>query len=168
MPEDSADAKKWPLYTGIKEDTVTAASSQSSINPDLTLSQSSPSPAAEPARGPSESTLESLAGTSAAATSGSSTASVNKHPTKRPGPRKSRTTLGPIPGPAKAKKLTTLDKSAMDWKKHLEDAGSSVTDELEANRRGGGYLEKVEFLKRVEERKEETLDALKSNKRRKL
>jgi len=59
----------------------------------------------------------------------------------------------------------------MDWKNHIraeQEAESSVVDELEANRRGGGYLEKVEFLKRVEERREDNLDTMKSTKRRKL
>lgn len=54
----------------------------------------------------------------------------------------------------------------MDWKTHTQ--GTELQDELEANRKGGGYLEKVEFLQRVEGRKEETLEALKSRKRRKL
>jgi len=59
----------------------------------------------------------------------------------------------------------------MDWQRHIQteqQAGSSIKDELDANRRGGGYLEKVEFLKRVEERKEANLDVMKSNKRRRL
>jgi hypothetical protein len=46
--------------------------------------------------------------------------------------------------------------------------GSSLKDELEAHRKAGGYLEKVEFLTRVEERKEENLDVMKSSKRRRL
>lgn len=56
----------------------------------------------------------------------------------------------------------------MDWKAHVqaEQGKVGLQDELEANRRGGGYLEKVEFLQRVEERKEGTLEALKSGKRR--
>ncbi|THH00045.1 hypothetical protein EW026_g2422 [Hermanssonia centrifuga] len=93
-------------------------------------------------------------------------------PTKRPGPRKPKTQLGPLPGAQKVKKLTTLDKSTMDWRSHVEGAeasgSSKLKDELEANRRGGGYLEKVEFLKRVEERKEEALEASKSGKRRRV
>jgi hypothetical protein len=69
----------------------------------------------------------------------------------------------------KAKKLSTLDKSAMDWRAHVQaQEGSGIKDELEANRRSGGYLEKVDFLKRVEERKEDVIEASKSTKRRKL
>lgn len=52
----------------------------------------------------------------------------------------------------------------MDWQKHISTDG--LTDELEANRRSGGYIEKVEFLQRVDERKEGSLEASKSNKRR--
>jgi hypothetical protein len=54
----------------------------------------------------------------------------------------------------------------MDWKTHTVD--SALQNELDANRKSGGYLEKVEFLQRVEERKEENLESLKSRKRRKL
>jgi hypothetical protein len=57
----------------------------------------------------------------------------------------------------------------MDWSAHVNThQDSTIKDELEANRRGGGYLEKVEFLKRVEERKEDAIEANKSNKRRRL
>jgi hypothetical protein len=57
----------------------------------------------------------------------------------------------------------------MDWKAHLNAEGSSeMKDELAANRKegGGGYIEKVEFLKRVDERREELYEANKSSKRR--
>ncbi|KAF9069498.1 bucentaur or craniofacial development-domain-containing protein [Rhodocollybia butyracea] len=86
------------------------------------------------------------------------------------GPRKSKITLGQIPGSSRAgsapTKLTTLAKSAMDWRAHVDN--DTTKDELEANRKqgGGGYLEKVEFLDRVTERRENLLDASKSGKRR--
>ncbi|KAF7964468.1 hypothetical protein HWV62_7306, partial [Athelia sp. TMB] len=87
--------------------------------------------------------------------------------TRRPGPRKPKTTLSAPP--PKAKKLSTLDKSAMDWNSHINAQSElDVRDELEANRRGGGYLERVEFLKRVDERKEDVIEASKPTKRRKL
>ncbi|KAG2358266.1 bucentaur or craniofacial development-domain-containing protein [Suillus spraguei] len=82
---------------------------------------------------------------------------------KPPGPRKPRTSLADIPS-QKAKKITTLDKSAMDWRTHV--TSSDIKDELDANRRGGGYLEKMDFLKRVEDRREDAYEASKSNKRR--
>jgi hypothetical protein len=80
-------------------------------------------------------------------------------------------TLAALPTPAstKAKKLSTLDKSAMDWQSHIQTAEDpGLKDELEANRRSGGYLEKVEFLKRVDERKEDVVEANKGSKRRRL
>jgi Bucentaur or craniofacial development len=55
----------------------------------------------------------------------------------------------------------------MDWNAHVNtQQDAAIKDELEANRRGGGYLEKVEFLKRVEERKDDALEASKSKRRR--
>lgn len=88
----------------------------------------------------------------------------------RPGPRKPRTTLPalPTPGASKTKKITTLDKSAMDWRAHVASQSSDAQDELTANRRGGGYLEKVDFLQRVQDRREDVLEGSKSNKRRRI
>ncbi|KAF9239323.1 bucentaur or craniofacial development-domain-containing protein [Melanogaster broomeanus] len=87
---------------------------------------------------------------------------------KRPGPRKPRTALPSLPKASQAKKITTLDKSAMDWRAHVNAESSDLKEELDANRRGGGYLEKVEFLKRVEDRRDDALEASKSSKRRKM
>ena len=55
----------------------------------------------------------------------------------------------------------------MDWRAHVAAQSSDVKGELDANRRGGGYLEKVDFLKRVEDRREDAFEASKSSKRRK-
>jgi len=86
---------------------------------------------------------------------------------KRPGPRKSKASLPSLPTSSqKTKKLSTLDKSAMDWRAHVQGSESGLKDELEANRRSGGYIEKIEFLNRVEERKANVMEAGKSSKRR--
>jgi hypothetical protein len=67
----------------------------------------------------------------------------------------------------KGKKLTTLEKSTMDWNAHVNVPGEpDLAAELEANRRGGGYLERVEFLHRVDERKNQALEASRDHKRR--
>jgi hypothetical protein len=132
VPEDSPDAKKWPLW---QEDSTTTTP-LSPPPPSTSMSKPTPLPKSRP-----------------------------------PGPRKPKTSLTSLPtlSSQKPKKLSTLDKSAMDWRAHIDSQqDSTIKHELEANRRGGGYLEKVEFLKRVEERKEDTLDAIKSRKRRKL
>jgi hypothetical protein len=88
---------------------------------------------------------------------------------KRPGRRKPKVQLAELPSAdsRKGKKLTTLEKSALDWKAHVTAPGEpELAAELEANRRGGGYLEKVEFLQRVGDRKSETFEANKDHKRR--
>ncbi|KAF5351037.1 hypothetical protein D9756_008410 [Leucocoprinus leucothites] len=139
VPEDSPDAKKWPLHQ--HEDTGSL-----SVQPEASTSTASSS--------------------TITATTGSSPS--ENPPPKKPGPRKPKRTLAALPPTSlqRAKKLTTLDKSLMDWKAHTGD--SALQDELEANRKTGGYLEKVEFLKRVDERKEEKLESLQSRKRRKI
>jgi len=88
---------------------------------------------------------------------------------KRPGRRKPKLQLAepPSAGSRKGKKLTTLEMSALDWKAHVRaPAEPGLASELEANRRGGGYLEKVEFLQRVGDRKNQSLEANKDTKRR--
>jgi hypothetical protein len=67
---------------------------------------------------------------------------------------------------AEPKKLSTLDKSKMDWESHVESSGADMKDELEANRRGGGYIEKVEFLGRVGERLTTKLESAKGKRKR--
>jgi len=131
VPEDSADAKKWPRWRPPEE---ASTSSSGPLTQDLSPISSGPTSSTRP-----------LA--------------------KRPGPRKPKTSLAGIPT-QKARKLSTLDKSAMDWRAHVNAEPSDVKDELDANRRGGGYLEKVEFLNRVDARKEDALEANKSGKRR--
>jgi len=58
----------------------------------------------------------------------------------------------------------------MDWRAHLGEQDGGAVDELERNRRagGGGYLEKVEFMDRVEGRREEIFEREKGTKRRKV
>lgn len=152
VPEDSADAKKWPLWKppeGQNEAAVPRESGSGTPTP----STEEPPPAA------------------AAASSSSSVPSAQAQPstTKRPSRRKPKLQLAELPsaGSQKGKKLTTLEKSALDWKAHVDTSRESeLASELEANRRGGGYLEKVEFLQRVGDRKNQSLEANKDPKRR--
>ncbi|KZT70477.1 hypothetical protein DAEQUDRAFT_750360 [Daedalea quercina L-15889] len=143
VPEGSDEAKKWPRWQpppedGGKDAPVPPTQEISSKVPESVPSPPVPSSSATP-----------------------------KPPAKRPGPRKPKTTLTPLPSAQQAKKLTTLDKSAIDWRSHVQTGGQfELKDELEANRRGGGYFEKVEFLQRVEERKADAFDASTSKRRR--
>ncbi|KAH8101843.1 hypothetical protein BXZ70DRAFT_906409 [Cristinia sonorae] len=156
VPEDSPDAKKWPRWKGPDDDGSVAAGPST------------------PARISDKNTSTGTSPSTAAVSSNPAPGSTAK-PAKRPGPRKSKLNLAAAAAAAatpstapKPKKLTTLDMSAMEWRSHLESpvADAALKDELEANRRGGGYLEKVEFLQRVADRKEDALEATKSTKRR--
>ncbi|KAF8801137.1 hypothetical protein BYT27DRAFT_7198734 [Phlegmacium glaucopus] len=162
VPEDSPEAKKWPLWKeSLTESSTEAEVSSLPLVPAPSILVTAPSnPSSPPAQMSSPTIPLEPASTSVS----------TKPPLRKPGPRKPKTSLTPLPGPSsKSKKLSTLDKSAMDWQAHVHaEQHSGLKDELEANRKTGGYLEKVQFLKRVEERKDETLEVLKSNKRRKL
>ncbi|KAB5592875.1 Bucentaur or craniofacial development protein [Ceratobasidium theobromae] len=80
---------------------------------------------------------------------------------------KPRKSLSGLAAAAKPKKLTTLDKSRLDWQSHLASATQEERDELERNRKAGGagYLEKVDFLVRVGERRETALEDSKRKRR---
>jgi len=157
--EDSPEAKKWPLWKEPLTESSSEAPSEVSIPaPSIPVAASS-DPSSSPTQTP----------TSAIPLNSTSTSVSTKPLVRKPGPRKPKTSLAPLPGPSKTKKISTLDKSAMDWQTHVQaEQHSGLKDELEANRKAGGYLEKVQFLKRVEERKDGTLESLKSTKRRKL
>ena len=156
VPEDSADAKKWPLWKppeGQNEAGVPYKSDSGTSTP----ATEDPPPAAAVA--------------SASVTSSSSVSPAQAQPltTKRPIRRKPKLQLAELPstGSQKGKKLTTLEKSALDWKAHVGTSGEpELASELEANRRGGGYLEKIEFLQRVGDRKGQAFEANKDHKRR--
>ena len=152
VPEDSADAKQWPLWKP-PEGQNEAAVSHESGSGTRTPSTEEPAPAA------------------AVASSSSLVPSAQAQPrtAKRPSRRKPKLQLAELPsaGSRKGKKLTTLEKSALDWKAHVDTSGESeLASELEANRRGGGYLEKVEFLQRVGDRKGQVFEADRDHKRR--
>ena len=137
VPEDSEDAKKWPLWSG------SGAPNQNTAN-----------------------TVNLASSSSAALALANSTTDNSK--SKAHGPRKPKIVLPSLPTSSrhKAKKLTTLDKSSMDWKAYVNSDGATTKDELEANRRSEGYLGKIEFLQRVNERKDSILEETQAKKRR--
>ena len=55
---------------------------------------------------------------------------------------------------SKPKKISTIEKSEMDWEAHKQQ-DKTVSEELNRHMRGGTYLEKVSFLKRAELREYE-------------
>ncbi|KZT61730.1 hypothetical protein CALCODRAFT_479755 [Calocera cornea HHB12733] len=80
----------------------------------------------------------------------------------KPGPRRPRVNLTS----SKPKKLTMLEKSAMDWSAHLAETDKSTKEELEANRRSGGSLAKHDFLERVGVRRQDEVEKDLGKKRR--
>jgi hypothetical protein len=57
----------------------------------------------------------------------------------------------------------------MDWNSYVhskDSTGEKVQDTLTINSRGGGFLAKQDFLERVEERKNDVLEASKGKRRR--
>lgn len=97
--------------------------------------------------------------------SSASTPQPEGKPHYRSGTRRPKKSLDDMFATAKAKKLSTLDKSAMDWKEHVESS-RDIKEDLEANRRAGGYLDRVEFLQRVEQRKEAEREQIGSKRRK--
>jgi hypothetical protein len=53
----------------------------------------------------------------------------------------------------------------LDWKSHT-GGDKTINDELEANRRAGGYLQKQDFLERVGERRMGTFDSMEEGRKR--
>jgi hypothetical protein len=134
VPADSEDARKWPRWT------APGPSSSSTSPPEAPTADPPPDIAPGP-----------------------ESASTSKPAPKRPGPRKSKIALGaPTTAAPKAKKLSTLDKSALDWQAHA----NADADDLAVHRRGGGYLARVDFLQRVDARRSDALEASTGTKRR--
>lgn len=142
VPEDSKDAKNWPLWK--PPETI------EEVNSNEGSSISTPPAGLPPAPSSSATTTELAA-------------------KRRPGRRKPKVQLAELPSSdsRKGKTLTTLEKSTLDWNAHVNVPGEpELAAELEANRRGGGYLERVEFLQRVDERKNQAFEASRDHKRR--
>ncbi|KIR52269.1 hypothetical protein I315_05219 [Cryptococcus gattii Ru294] len=111
--------------------------------------QETPTPIPSARSGQDKSTTDAKADVSV--TASIVTPSVAARP-KGP-PRRKRQTLEQMSAALdKGKKMTTLEKSQMDWKSHTSSS-ASMEDELAANRRNGGFLEKKDFLDRVGERR---------------
>ncbi|KAL5514203.1 hypothetical protein ACEPAG_2291 [Sanghuangporus baumii] len=181
VPEDSEDARKWPRWipqSAHTEQVSTNGASREDTKgvgddslPAATESTSQPPNAPHPSKA-SESSKDAISSTSGSKSTVSTATKPASHP--KPGPRKPKTALAPLPS-SKPKKLTTLEKSAMDWRAHISQNDSttettpgdvSIADELERNRRSGGYLEKVAFLERVGNRREDLFEESRKKRRK--
>lgn len=58
-----------------------------------------------------------------------------------------------------------IAQSQMDWKSHTSST-KGMADELADNRRAGGYLEKKDFLERVDDRRTGAFESNKKGGRR--
>lgn len=144
VPEDSKDAKNWPLWKPPETAEEVAINEGSSAS-------TPPAAGLPPEPSSSSATTTELA------------------VKRRPGRRKPKVQLAELPSSdsRKGKTLTTLEKSTLDWNAHVNVPGEpELAAELEANRRGGGYLERVEFLQRVDERKNQAFEMSRDHKRR--
>ncbi|KAL1718268.1 hypothetical protein EV715DRAFT_201634 [Schizophyllum commune] len=172
VPEDLPDAAKWPRYedastTGERPldasepRDVTMTDLSTSKPPNITSSQLPP-PHKRPGPRRGKVTLPGF-------TMGHRITKTTTSPSVRD------KTFGPAsrsPPNHTPTALTTLDKSALDWHSHIQsytgdsDQANPLRNELDAHRRGGGYLEKVAFMQRVEQRREGLLEAGRGGRRR--
>ncbi|KAG6379695.1 hypothetical protein JVT61DRAFT_10219 [Boletus reticuloceps] len=120
VPENSDDAKKWPRWSPrprLTSDGVAAGTGKEKDDGkgrgegEKERESDSPAPSAVD---PSPAPLPPM--TTATSTPGA----------KRPGPRKPWTALPSIPKVSQAKKITTLDKTAMDWRAHVASQSGDV------------------------------------------
>lgn len=179
VKEDSADARKWPRWQpSTQAASVTQHAGRSEAE---SLDRGDVCPSSLQTGFAKSASLFPPSTSTTPPKVESSAIEVDTKTKPRPGPRKARTKLLSAPTPA-PKKLSTLQKSALDWQAHVKSVGedpngdstsasglssTSIADELEKNRRSGGYLERVAFLNRVEARRDELLEEGSSKRRRK-
>lgn len=130
------------------------------------LSASKPTPPAPSTPTPSTSAIDALFGDSTEPSSAPSTSTVPAPapPPPKAAPRRPKSSLSSLASSlAKPSKLNTLEKSKLDWSSYVQKEDGLV-DDLEKARKGG-YLEKMDFVRRTEERAEEERERLKSGRR---
>ncbi|ODV93332.1 hypothetical protein PACTADRAFT_51934 [Pachysolen tannophilus NRRL Y-2460] len=76
-----------------------------------------------------------------------SPASISGGPQRKSFKRKRPSLLDAVINDSKASKLSTLEKSRLDWSSYVDK--HNIKDELKTNKKGG-YLDKQDFLSRVE------------------
>ncbi|KAF9515135.1 hypothetical protein BS47DRAFT_1342295 [Hydnum rufescens UP504] len=158
VPEDSNDARVWVasqtanppnvIASPMLSTSVPEACSHSPFHPS-TSAQSPSSPALPIRSTPTTSTSVAISGITPKTTT--------------TGPKKAGGLSALLT--SRPKKISALEKSRLDWNEHISSESTDVKSELEANRRGGGFLAKMDFLGRVEGRRE-NIDAAKGKRKR--
>ncbi|GAA5963373.1 hypothetical protein JCM21900_000585 [Sporobolomyces salmonicolor] len=155
---DSASAKPSQLATSASSSAAPAAKDPTTSALDALFGPDSVDPGA-PASTTHQPAPEASSSASPAPASTSASASVSASPAPGPkgGPRKKAAgglgALAASLGVGKPAKLNTLEKSKLDWTQYVSKE-DGLSDTL-AHARKDGYLEKKDFLDRVEMRKEE-------------
>ena len=72
----------------------------------------------------------------------------DKREVKPPPKKKRKSKLDPGPSPIPPPKLTTLQKSNLDWKSYTQ-SDETLSNELDYNKKSGGYLSRFDFLERT-------------------
>ncbi|GAA5912110.1 hypothetical protein JCM5296_000797 [Sporobolomyces johnsonii] len=153
---ESASAKPSQLAPSASSSATPAAKDPTTSSLDALFGPDSADPC-PPTSAPNPPAPEASSSASPAPASTSASASASPAPGPKGGPRKKAAgglgALAASLGVGKPAKLNTLEKSKLDWNKYVSKE-DGLSDTL-AHARKDGYLEKKDFLDRVEMRKEE-------------
>ncbi|KAH8081405.1 bucentaur or craniofacial development-domain-containing protein [Filobasidium floriforme] len=176
LPADHPDVKKYTSSPPPSSKLQDQPGTKTEPNPDILSKTSSTSPPSSTIPSPQAAPIDPATTTTTTTTTPSSTTtrtdtSSRTTPTPTSDPNSKPLPRNPPPRRRKprqslesmnaelvrqasvARKMTTFEKSQLDWNS-LTTSTPTLSTELEANRRTGGYLERQDFLGRVGERKE--------------
>ncbi|KAI7826891.1 bucentaur or craniofacial development-domain-containing protein [Gamsiella multidivaricata] len=180
VPEGSKEAKEFALknkaVTGSSTESIPTTSNITAVANSIPLTTSglTTEPSSSPSSSPSSNISSSSTSTSTAASLSSSSIGPGPRVTTRPSILDSiATKKGPVRyirkksqldelaatyGVKKPSKMNTLEKSKLDWKNFVGKEG--IEDELKHHNKDG-YMEKVAFLQRTDERRDMEYQTLK-------
>lgn len=168
---DAAAPEREHVYTFVGERVSVQSSSTSPVG--ATPSTAAPSTATQPGVATSASNPSSAHTASISTSTSTTTSNTNPsapHPLRRPTKRRSifptattpstastpaasSTTSTSAPAPPPTKRLTTLEKSALDWRAHVAHEAGLAAELSDAARARGAYLGRQDFLGRVDARR---------------
>ncbi|KAM0752904.1 BCNT-domain-containing protein [Meredithblackwellia eburnea MCA 4105] len=164
--ETSEEAKRWLAKQGKKNEVSSAAGEKPNGQPgSSTENKTSGIPSADALFGPEDITPSTGSAPSSSSTPQNpiTTTSDSLKPKLAPKRAKAGGLAGMAAALAKPAKLNTLEKSKLDWNRFVDK--EELAEDL-SNARKDGYLEKQDFLRRTDSKREE--DWEKSKSRRKL